>query len=376
MPENLFVHAMDLGKLETEVLKKLWIQVTEDSDGYSPDAVFVKYSRYRVRQKINLVYNRIATMTRAIRSWFIIPTKTGYTQYPLPLNVLGVFEPVYYYTSSTAYDELPVYDRKTIDDLEPGWRTQTGVPNKAYVGDWTRQGRKLGLTPTPTADATGITLAATVLERAQPFGPAEALYGSAAPASATNTYVDSDGQNFVKLGVVPGMVILNLTDLSRGTITSIATTGSTSDTIVCSANLSGGSLNVWTPGDEMRIIGGEYGGFFEIGDTEATYLISPTAGALPNPGVTMAAGNVLVECYIMPALLREQTQMPELHPVLHQAIAIGAAAELAEEEPMSSPEFQQSQKYWDRFNKEIAGASTWLAEHYFSGDYQLWGKRR
>lgn len=374
MPENVHIFAMNLGELETEVLKKLWISVTEDSNGFAPDAAFVKYSRYRVRKKINQVYSEMVAYTKSLKSWFIVPLTQYYHQYPVPLNCFDI-ESVYYFSSATAYAKLEVYDEETIEDiLTPGWKTSPGTPQYAYVGDRNKMVVKLGIAPPPTATATAITLGTGLDEMTQPYGSIEAVSGHAGVGSGTNTYIDAHGQNFDELGVVLGLTILNLTDGSSGVITSLATTNTTNDTIVCSANLSGGSLNVWTAGDDMRIIGGEYGGTITIGDLEASYILSPTAGHLPKPGITMAANNLLVQGYFYPILLIEQYQYPELQPMFHPYIAEGAAALLGKEEPTDSPEYAQALKYQEDYDKSV-GLLTGLSSSQFKGDVNLWSRR-
>ena len=374
MPENIHVFAMNLGELETDVLKKLWITVSEDSNGFAPDEAFVKYSRYRVRKKINQIYSEMVTQTRTLKSWFIIPLSAGYSQYPVPQNCYDI-ESVYYFSGATTYSKLTVYDEETIEDtLSPGWMTQTGTPCYAFVGDRVKMGIKLGVAPPPARSATAITLAATLDTMNQPYGALEAVSGHAMIGSGTNIYVDAHGQNFDELGVVLGATILNLTDGSRGVITSLSTTNSTNDTINCSANLSGGSLNVWTAGDDMRIIGGEYGGVIELGDTEASYILAPNAGQLPKPSITMAANNLLVRGFMYPILLADQYQYPEMPPVFHAAIAVGAAAALGLEEPTDSPEFAQAQAYQQSYGAALDSLSAQIAATYKGGDVNLWSR--
>ena len=375
MPENVYIHELNLGQIEAKVLKKLWIQFSLETNSWAPETAFAKYDRTRVRDAINEAYVYMASFGRMIQSWFIIPLKESYGQYPVPLNVVDV-DKVFYFTSATDYEELTVYDRSILDEISPGWRTETGVPERAYQGDWSRTNRKLGVTPTPIADATAVTLDSTVLNRPTPYGSVEAVSGSANPDSGTD-YVDTSGQNFYNLGVVPGMVILNISDGSRGTITSLGTTNSTYDTILCSGGLSGGSTDTWTPGDEMRIIGGDYGGIIEIGDTEAGYLLAPNSGQLPSPGITMAAGNLLIEAYIIPVMLNNLYQYPEIHPMFHPGIVFGAAAILGGEEPVDSPEFKQAGEYQRRFEGYVASGGKLMASHFKSGDGQkLWSRRR
>lgn len=375
MPENVYIHELNLGQIEAKVLRKLWIQFDSETNGWAPDTAFSKYDRTRVRDAINEAYAYMSSFGKMIQSWFIIPTKANYGQYPVPLNIVDV-DKVFYFSSSTDYEELKIYDRSILDEIEPGWRTQTGVPEYAYPGDWSRTNRKLGISPIPTTDAATVTLDSTVKNRPTPYGAVEAVSGSAAPGSATSTYVDSGGQDFSDLGVVPGMTILNTTDGSRGEITSLTTTNTANDTLVCSGGLSGGLNNIWTPGDEMRIIGGDYGGIIEIGDTEAEYLLAPDSGQLPSPGITMAAGNLLVEAFILPVLLTNQNQYPEIHPMFHPGLVFGAAALLGQEEPVDSPEFKQAADYQRKFDGYVSSGSKLMASHFKSGDGQkLWSRR-
>ena len=369
MPENIFFHALNLGEIETETLKRLWIQFNEDTNGHPPDTAFQKYSRYRVRKKINQVCMEVVVLLKSLKSWFIIPLKTNYYQYPVPLNCFDL-DKVYYFSSATTYSELKLIDEDIIEEeLSPNWRTISSTPEFAYQGDWAKMNRKLGIAPPPSADATAITLAATVLSRATPYGPAEAVSGSANPSSGTNIFVDSEGRDFSDFGVIPGLTILNVSDGSRGVITTVSTV-----TITCSGNLSGGSLNIWTPGDEMRIIGGEYGGFIEIGDTEAEYLLAPNVGQLPLPSITMAAGNLLVRGFMLPTLLVDKNQYPELPPFLHEVLGVGTAAKLAKEEPVDSAEYAQADKYAEEFGVAIASFGSTLRIQY-KGDIKMWSKR-
>ena len=368
------VHAMNLGELETEVLRKLWINPSEDSNGFPTATAFGKYPEYRLRKKINLVYSNMVTMSRALRSWFIITLKKNYTQYPVPLNCFDIGE-VYYYSSATSYAKLEIYEEELLEDLlSPGWRSYSSTPQYCYVADRNRMLVKLGVAPAPNVDGTAITLGAGISSKAQPYGVTNAVSGSAGVGSAALTYVDSHGQNFNELGIIPGLTIVNITDGSSGVISSLATTNTNYDTIICTS-LIGGSTNTWTPGDEMRMESGEYNNFIEIGQTDAEWILSPTIGQLPTPGITMAAGNLLVRGFMQPILLRDYYQYPELNPMFHQAIAEGAAAELGMQEPADSPEFAQAQVYLQSYNQTIAGLSGFITSQYKSGNARLQSRR-
>jgi hypothetical protein len=374
MPENIQIHAFNFGELKTEVLRKLWIDPSEDSNGFPTPTSFVKYSEYRIKKKINQAYSEIMALTRSLKSWFIIPLMANYSQYPVPISCFDISK-VYYFSSATAYTELPVYNEDFIEEeLSEGWRTTTSTPEFAFVADRNKMVVKLGVAPAPSTSATTITLASTLSQKAQPYGTIEAVIGSAAPGSATNKYVDAGGQDFSDLGVIVGLVLLNTTDGSRGTITSITTTNTSNDSLTCSAGLSGGLNNIWTPGDEMRIIGGEYGGTIEIGDTEAEYILAPNAGQLPSPSITMAANNLLVQGFMYPILLINNHQYPELAPPFHYYIALRAAGLLGQEESSDSPEFTKAQDYMAESDQALSALASFSATQYKHG-YQLWSVR-
>lgn len=372
MPENIAINAMNLGELETDVLKKLWIHFNEDTDGFAPATAFSKYSQYRVQKKINQVYAEMVVLTRSLRSWFIVPLKQYYSQYPVPTNCFDV-ETVYYFSSATSYSELEIIEDAYLEDqLLEGWRTTSGTPGYAFVGDRNKMVVKLGIAPAPAADATPITLASGRSKMDYPYGSTEAVSGSATVGSGATAYVDSLGQNFTTLGVIAGMVILNISDGSKGTITTITTTNTANDTINVAA-LAGGALNTWTAGDEMRIVSpGEYGNIIEIGEVEADYILSPTPD-LPAPGITMAANNLLVRGFMYPILLVDRYQYPELSPIYHPYIAMGAAASLGKEDPADSPEFAQSTVYEEQYNSMSAFLSNLSASQY-RGNYQIQSK--
>lgn len=370
MPQYVDIDAMNLGELETDVLRKLWINPSEDSNGFPAATSFGKYSEYRIQKKINKAYTNLVVLSKALRSWFIITLKENYTQYPVPLNCFDI-DMVYYYSSATAYTPLEIYEESYIEEmLIPGWRSNPSTPSYAYVGDRNKMNIKFGVAPAPNADGTAITLGSGISSKSRGFGAVEGIYGHANPDSATYTYVDAHAQNFSLLGIIAGMTVMNISDGSTGVISSITTTNSSYDTIVCTS-LTGGSANVWTPGDEMRLLGGEYNNFIEITDDQASFLISATKGELPIPGITMAAGNLLIRGFIRPLVLKEYYQYPELDPLFHQAIADGAAGMLGLEEPADSPEFAQAQAYMRSYNESIAILNASAASQFKSKGAQL-----
>ncbi len=55
-------------------------------------------------------------------------------------------------------------------------------------------------------------------------------------------------------------------------------------------------------------------------------------------------------------------------------LGVGAAAKLASEEPVDSPEFAQAEKYYSEFGNAIATFGGILKSQY-KGDIKLWSKR-
>jgi hypothetical protein len=274
----------------------------------------------------------------------------------LPLQVAG-FEDVYYFSGPTSYKKLKYYNRGDLEDLSTGWITSTGDPEYCFSGDPIGMYQTLGITPRPSADGTGVTLASGIFNTVGAYGPVEGVEGSAGGGSATGTYIDSEGQNFSMLGVIVGQTIINRTDGSTGTITSITTTNTANDTIVCSGGLSGGATNVWAVSNEMQITGGVYYPVTILTGFSSQYYLSPNMGQLPIPGLTMAAGNLLISCYLYPMLLREQNQYPELTPNYHQAIPYGAASMLFSQQPAGSPEAAKAAEYGQMFSQKVAEAA-------------------
>lgn len=63
---------------------------------------------------------------------------------------------------------------------------------------------------------------------------------------ATGLTISDPGMDFKSCGVTVGLAVANVTDGSTGAVTAV-----TEDTVTCT--LTGGSLNVFTSGDEYRI---------------------------------------------------------------------------------------------------------------------------
>jgi len=354
MPQYNDYHAMNLGLLQSSLLRKLWINPSEDDNGWPADTAFLKYSESRINRKLNQYYADLVASAKCLHSWFILPFTANYSQYQVPIGIFDI-DRVFMFTSSTCYEELKVHEESYIEEvLSPGWRSVSGIPAYAYVGDRSGMTVKLGFAPAPNTAATAITITSGGTTETRPLGGTDSVYGVAGVDSAATSYVDSQGQDFGYL--TPSQPIMNITTNTIGTITSISTTNSDNDTLVCSIT--------WSPGDEMRVFAGELIGTVSIGSLDASYILNPIIGAFPSSGITMAANNVLVRGFSLPVKLSSKYQYPELNPIFHEAIVLGAAADLGKEEPVDTQEYKQALAYEQQYNIIIAKLSMFTGQQY------------
>lgn len=354
MPRYNDYHGMNLGLLQSDVLRKLWINPQEDSDGWPADVAFLKYSESRVNRKLNQYYTDLVVTSKALTQWFILPFTANYSQYQVPIGIYDI-DRVFVFSSATAYSELEVLDESQIEEsLSPGWRSASGTPEYCYVGDRAGMTIKLGFAPAPSSSATAVTVGSGGTTETRPLGAADTVYGVAGVDSSGTSYVDSEGQNFGYL--TASLSVMNITTNTVGTISSIGTTNSDYDTLVCSIT--------WSPGDEMRVFAGELIGTIAIGSLDASYILNATIGSFPSPGITMAANNALVRGFSLPVKLSSKYQYPELSPMFHSAISLGAAADLGKEEPTDTQEYKQALMYEQQYGMLVAQLSAFAGQQY------------
>lgn len=348
------IHKMNFGQLETAVLRRCWITLYDDdllSDGSPAEAAFMqRYTKTQVDDAINSAYATLCVSTKAIKSWVLLPLRANINTYRLPEQVAGIMS-VYYFQSETSYVELESVVMQDLDILASGWLTDTGEPERYALGPMSYRFPTIVVSPTPIVGATAVSLDSQVFQTSEALSVTEAVKGYAAPASSANVFIDSLDRDFVKLGVIVGQTIQNLTDGSQGTISEVSGSSIT-------ATLSGGSTNVWNPGDEMLVTGGSY-----ITESDETYpfIVSSDPTNIPLPGIGMRTGNLLILSYNYPMKLVETTQYPELPPMFHQTIADGAAGLLMGENPPGSPEFAKAAEYIKIFGESVALATRVLS---------------
>lgn len=357
MTRTTDIHALNYGQMQSEVLRKLWVNALEDSNGFPADAAFVKYNRYRVGSKINQAYTDLCFAARAIRTWFVLPLKVGYSQYPVPDGVYDI-EQVFLFQSATSYTELPVEELRYIEQrLQPGWMSYPGIPEYAYVGDKAGMTIKLGVAPASNFDATAITLAQRVEMTPGRYSSVDGIVGAAGAQSLPSYYVDSAGADFEALGVIASATIYNVSKGTSGVVVYLTSLNATNDVIV-------NTITEWSPGDIMRIEAGETASTISIGENEASFILTPVKGSIPQPGITMAANNLLVRGWTLPVQMTSPYQYPELNQYFHHAIVVGATALLGKEEPPESDEFAQAKVYEAEFAARLNELKTFVANQY------------
>lgn len=278
-----------------------------------PAENYNRYSLVSIKNALNLGNLEVASRVKCLNAWGIIILKDGYAQYLPPSDCLAPKE-AYFYQSSTSYTHLTRdgwKSRSWLDRYSAGWRTQNGDPYWAFIGDTAGNVQKIGLTPRPDTDGTDYTASPDtgVVISATGMTTTGNVTGTNLVAHAT-TCTDTSGRTLSSLGVLAGMMALNVTDGSKGQIASVS--GST-----FTVTLTGGTNNTWALGDSFTVLAGEYGVVTSLtGDEE--YVFSSDKGELI--AINALTGNVYLEYYRKPMQLTIDTQYPEIPQELHHIL--------------------------------------------------------
>ena len=121
---------------------------------YSPTAGTADYDW--IDDALNRGQEDFVRRTRCLRTFAVIELVANYRTYRLPWNFID-FMAAYFYSSTTAYDELTVTTIEELNDHVSDWRTDTGDPTHIYIdrvygNNWT-----FGLYPIPDTDGDTIT---------------------------------------------------------------------------------------------------------------------------------------------------------------------------------------------------------------------------
>lgn len=322
---------------------------------------FDRFPKWLIRQKLIERQNYFVSKSKCIRKFALLVAKQGTKQYRLPLNCIdnGVISAQYYMTS-TSYEDLDLRDTLWLDANRAGWRTAgNGTPEVCYQGDYYGNIGMIGAYPAPDADGTNYA-----------SSPETGLYiGTALPAASNNysgtatgggaTSVQDSTVDFTTYGLVSGMYVRNINDGSYGYITVIA-----AHELTISA-LTGGSANVFAPGDTYNILAGEYGVITSWANDDQ-YIFGSDVGLVTN--LTVPEGNIRIDYvpYPLPfsydpavadADQGADEQYPDIPKLFHQALAYGVIADLLQTFHESSREFQRGQFYEQRFMDAVVEAS-------------------
>ena len=276
---------------------------------------YTRYSRDSILAALNLANMETAARLRCLHGFAVIILRAGYGQYLPPADMLDPKD-AFFYKSATSYVHLTRdgwKKRDWLDRFQGGWRTMTGDPYWAYIGDSAGNLRKLGFTPRPDTAGTNylVTPDTGVVISVTGMTTTGNITGVNTTAHAT-TCTDSAARTLSSLGVRAGMMALNVTDGSKGQITDV--TGST-----FTVTLAGGTANTWAIGDSFTILAGEYGVVTSV-DGDEEYIFSSDRGELIAIGAI--TGNVFLEYWRKPLKLTIDTQYPEVpeeaHPYLSE----------------------------------------------------------
>jgi hypothetical protein len=291
-----------------------------------------RYSEASIERALNDALIEAVRITRCIKSFAIITLKAKVSQYKPPSEML-LLNKAFFYQSATSYYELPQVSRAWLDRFKRGWRIQNGDPLYMYPGDHWGNLRKIGFTPTPKTDGTDYTTSPDTGIYVSESGMTTTgnITGTNNAASAT-VCTDTAARTLSDLGVLVGMMAVNVTDSSSGQITAVS--GST-----FTVTLTGGTANTWAAGDSFTILAGEYGVVTDWTDDEE-YLFTAEIGGMVD--VDTVVHNVYLEFTKRPIPLQLETQYPQLPPELHQYIPDGATWIIKRAAPKGSDDFNEA----------------------------------
>ena len=336
----------------SDLLKQIYFEVGQVS---GQNISYDRFPRWYVVQKLNDRQNKFVFHSQCLRKVSIIQLKSGYRNYKIPDNCMdgGILSYPKYFLETDSYQNLEIKDIKWLDDHYEGWLTDpsSDEPLYVYMGESYGNIQMMGVYPPPDTDGdsyilspdTGITVGSSLP------GTASNISGQATGGGATSL-IDTT-KDFASYGLVAGMAVLNVTDGSKGVVSSIATT-----TITLASALSGGGDNTFTAGDSYNILAGEYGVVtsWEDGDK---IIFASEVGEIAN--ITVPKGNIRID-YIPYPLPFPPTgndyQFPEIPKLYHMDYGMGIVADLLKTFQETTKEFQRASYYENIFNQAVTMA--------------------
>lgn len=308
-----------------------------------------KFPRWLIVELLNDRQNDFVYHSECLKKVALLRVKSGYRTYKLPENCMegGIIGKPKYYISADSYEELDVRDLKWMDEHYSGWLIdEGGTPIVCYLGETIGNVQTLGVYQVPDTDGTDYTIAPDTGVVIGGDLPASLNSVTGQATSGDATTLNDTAVDFTDLGIVSGMAVKNLTDGSEAVVSTIAETQ-----IVTTADLTGGTNNVWAAGDSYQILVGEYGVITSWEDDEQ-YIFSSEYGVVAN--ITVPAGNIRVDFIPYPTPFPEtggDLLYPEIPRLHHRKLAMGVVSDLLRTFHENSREFQRSAFYENIFNQ-------------------------
>lgn len=319
------------------------------------EIAYTKFPRWYVVDKLNDRQNKFVYDSQCLRKVALLHMKADYHSFKLPSNCMdkGIIGKPKFYDSTDSYQDLDIKDSKWLDDNYPGWETaDSGVPMFVYEAPSYGSTQMLGVYPAPDTDGTLYSLSPGPGIIIGTDFPGTTSNYSGVATGGSNLLLDDTTVDFTTLGIVAGMDVLNVTDGSQSTISSVAATE-----ITLSAALSGGSDNTFSAGDSYTILCGEYGIITSWNEEEDIVIFSSEVGAISN--ISIPSGNIKVDFIPYPIPFPEtgnDDQYPEIPKLYHMDFAMGVVADLLGTFTEGSKEFNRAAYYEAKFAAAIKKA--------------------
>ncbi len=308
--------------------------------------VYTRIPQSVVLDAINESQREIAVRVPSIRKMCIVNTTADKGWYMCPSNMIPFgIDTAYFYTTTSDYMKLEIWDREKLDYEFNGWKTASSGSPEYIVPGHSMEGNRFTFEVYPAPDTAGSWTT-------QPTG----VYLGGAPGTTTTTVTGTaTGGNtttltdttvdFTALGLAAGMVVWNVTDSGYGYISSIAETSLTLGAAM-SNSASFGS------GDSYEIITDFTGVISDWDDDDEQYIFSSQLGTISS--LQPQANNILLEYYAYPINLSISTDYPQITPILQDALVELATSKVARKGHEKTRQMKLSLDYEARAEARIS----------------------
>ena len=289
----------------------------------------VSYSRYPkalVIDVLNEVLRDLAVKYPTILKVCIVNTTADKGWYLCPTGMIpNGIKAAYYYTTTSDYDDLEIWDRRKLDRERPGWRTADSgtpeiiVPGPAYGNRFTFE-----VYPAPDTAGSWTVNEPGIYLGGSPNTMTTSVTGIATDGSASG--LEDTGTNFSTSGLADGMAVWNVTENTYGWISEIGTNrisltaSMTTDGTTASGDFAGG-------GDSYEIITDFAGVLSDWDDDDEQYIFTAELGTISD--LSPQADNILIEYWSYPINLSQDTDYPQCPKTMQDAAIDLTTARLA-----------------------------------------------